>query len=85
MAPQDALSQYYNTIAPIAFGLPTQQTGTQAPSANPLGMAAGGAMTGAALGSNLFDSGMNIFGKQMSGGMGGALLGGLGGLLGGLL
>jgi hypothetical protein len=85
MAPQDALSQYYNTIAPIAFGLPTQQTGSQAPGANPLGMAAGGAITGAALGSNLFDSGMNIFGKQMSGGMGGALLGGLGGLLGGLL
>ena len=85
MAPQAALSQYYNTIAPIAFGLPTQQTGTQAPRANPFGMAAGGAITGAALGSNLFDSGMNVFGKQMSGGMGGALLGGLGGFLGGLL
>ena len=85
MAPQDALSQYYNTMAPIAFGLPTQQTGSQAPGANPMGMAAGGALTGAALGSNLFDSGMNLFGKQMSGGMGGALLGGLGGLLGGLL
>ena len=85
MAPQDALSQYYNTIAPIAFGLPTQQTGSQAPGANPMGMAAGGALTGAALGSNLFGDGMNLFGKQMSGGMGGALLGGLGGLLGGLL
>ena len=85
MAPQDALSQYYNTIAPIAFGLPTQQTGAQAPGANPMGMAAGGALTGAALGSNLFGDGMNLFGKQMSGGMGGALLGGLGGLLGGLL
>ena len=85
MGPQASLAQYYNTIAPIAYGLPTQQTGSQAPGANPMGMAAGGALTGAALGSNLFDDGMNLFGKQMSGGMGGALLGGLGGLLGGLL
>ena len=86
MAPQDALSQYYNTIAPIAFGLPTQQTGTQAPSANPVGMAAGGAMTGAALGGSLFQGGMTLPGVGgVSGAMGGALLGGLGGLLGGLL
>ena len=85
MGPQASLAQYYNTIAPIAYGLPTQQASSQAPGANPLGMAAGGAMTGAALGSNLFEGGMNLFGKQMSGGMGGALLGGLGGLLGGLL
>jgi hypothetical protein len=74
LAPQMALEQYYNTVAPIAFGLPTQQTGTQQPRANPLGMAAGGAMTGAALGPML----------NMSGGMG-ALIGGGMGLLGGLL
>ena len=28
MAPQAALAQYYNTIAPIAYGLPTRQTRT---------------------------------------------------------
>ena len=34
LAPQMALQQYYNTVAPIGFGLPTQQgTGTQ-PQAN---------------------------------------------------
>jgi hypothetical protein len=86
LGPQDALAQYYNTIAPIAFGLPTQQASSQAPRANPLGMAAGGAMTGAALGGSLFQSGMTLPGLPgMSGAMGGALLGGLGGLLGGLL
>jgi hypothetical protein len=75
MGPQAALSQYYNTVAPIAFGLPTQQQTTQAPPPNPIGMAAGGAMTGAALG--------NMFGP---GGAGmGAMLGGGFGLLGGLL
>ena len=74
LAPQMALEQYYNTVAPIAFGLPTQQQSTQQPRANPLGMAAGGAMTGAALGPML----------NMSGGMG-ALIGGGMGLLGGLL
>ena len=75
MAPQQALSQYYNTVAPIAFGLPTQQRTTQAPPPNPMGMAAGGAMSGAAMGS-------------MFGGVGagmGALIGGGMGLLGGLL
>ena len=75
MGPQAALSQYYNTVAPIAFGLPTQQQSTQAPRANPLAMAAGGAMSGAAMGS-------------MFGGVGagmGALIGGGMGLLGGLL
>jgi len=74
LGPQDALAQYYNTVAPIAFGLPTQQQSTQLPPANPIGMAAGGAMSGAALGPML----------GMTGGMG-ALIGGGMGLLGGLL
>ena len=74
LAPQMALEQYYNTVAPIAFGLPTQQTQTQQPRANPLGMAAGGAMMGASLGPML----------GATGGMG-ALIGGGMGLLGGLL
>ena len=73
MGPQAALSQYYNTVAPIAFGLPTQQQTTQLPPPNPLGMAAGGAMSGAALGSMFNQTGM------------GAMLGGGFGLLGGLL
>ena len=71
MAPQQSLAQYYNTVAPIAFGLPTQQT--QQPAPNPLGMAAGGAMTGAAVGNMMGATGM------------GAAIGGIGGLLGGLL
>ena len=73
MAPQQSLAQYYNTVAPIAYGLPTQQQQTQAPSANPITSAAGGAMSGAALGS--------MFGMP---GMGAAIGGGFG-LLGGLL
>ena len=77
MAPQQSLAQYYNTVAPIAFGLPTQQATTQAPSANPLGMAAGGAMSGAAMGNMMVPGG--------GGAMMGAAVGGLGGLLGGLL
>ena len=86
MGPQASLAQYYNTIAPIAYGLPTQQASSQAPGANPMGMAAGGALTGAALGGSLFEKGMTLPGVgSISGGMGGALLGGLGGLLGGLL
>ena len=76
MGPQAALSQYYNTVAPIAFGLPTQQQTTQAPPPNAIGMAAGGAMSGAALGS--------MFPTAIGGGMG-ALIGGGMGLLGGLL
>jgi len=76
LAPQMALEQYYNTVAPIAFGLPTQQQSTQLPRANPIGMAAGGAMSGAALGS--------MFPTAIGGGMG-ALIGGGMGLLGGLL
>jgi hypothetical protein len=73
MGPQASLAQYYNTIAPIAYGLPTQQQTTQAPPPNPMGMAAGGAMSGAALGSMFGHAGM------------GAALGGGFGLLGGLL
>ena len=77
MAPQQSLAQYYNTVAPIAFGLPTQQNTQPAP--NSLGMAAGGAMTmsGASMG--------NMFAPGGSGAMMGAAVGGLGGLLGGLL
>jgi len=73
LAPQMALQQYYNTVAPIGFGLPVQQgTGTK-PDQNAFGMAAGGAMSGAAMGS--------MFGMP---GMGAAIGGGFG-LLGGLL
>ena len=75
MAPQNALAQYYNTVAPIAFGLPTQQNTQPAP--NSLGMAAGGAMSGAAMGNMMVPGG--------TGAMMGAAVGGLGGLLGGLL
>ena len=75
LGPQDALAQYYNTIAPIAFGLPTQQQSTQLPGANPITMAAGGAMSGAALGSMIGPVGTGM----------GALIGGGMGLLGGLL
>jgi len=77
MAPQQSLAQYYNTVAPIAYGLPTQQNTTTQPGANPLGMAAGGAMSGAAMG--------NMFAPGGGGAMMGAAVGGLGGLLGGLL
>ena len=77
LAPQMALQQYYNTVAPIAYGLPTQQNTTQNPRANPLGTAAGGAMMGASFG--------NMINPGGAGAMGGAMLGGLGGLLGGLL
>ena len=76
MAPQQALAQYYNTVAPIAFGLPTQQNTSQAPAPNAFGMAAGGAMSGASIGS--------MMGGAPGAVMGGAI-GGLGGLLGGLL
>ena len=76
MAPQQSLAQYYNTVAPIAFGLPTQQATTQAPAPNKMGMAAGGAMTGASMGYMMGGPG---------GAMTGAAIGGLGGLLGGLL
>ena len=74
LAPQAALSQYYNTVAPIAFGLPVGQTSMTAPKANPITSAAGGAMSGAALAPML----------GMGGGMGAAIGAGFG-LLGGLL
>ena len=76
MAPQQSLAQYYNTVAPIAYGLPTRQETSQAPQANAMGMAAGGAMTGASMGSMM---------GGMPGAMMGGAIGGLGGLLGGLL
>jgi len=75
LGPQMALQQYYNTVAPIGFGLPTQQQSQTAPGANPFTMAAGGAMSGAAMGS--------MFGG-VGAGMGAAIGGGFG-LLGGLL
>jgi len=77
MAPQNSLAQYYNTVAPIGFGLPTQQQTSQAPAPNAMGMAAGGAMSGAAMGNMMVPGG--------GGAMMGAAVGGLGGLLGGLL
>jgi len=75
MAPQQALEQYYNIAAPIAFGLPVQSAQTQMPRANPVTMAAGGALTGAALGSQI---------GSIGGPMGAAVGAGFG-LLGGLL
>jgi hypothetical protein len=76
LAPQMALDQYAGTVLPIASGWGTNMaTGTQtAPRANPVTMAAGGAMTGAALGPMLGATGPM-----------GALIGGGFGLLGGLL
>lgn len=81
MAPTQALQQYYNLAAPIAFGLPTQQQTMTAPRANPVTMAAGGAMSGAALGS-MFPA-LSIGG--LGAGASGAALGAGFGLLGGLL
>ena len=73
LAPQAALAQYYNTIAPIAYGLPTRQTVTTLPPANPVTQAAGGAMVGGSIGSMFDQTGL------------GAGLGAAYGLLGGLL
>jgi len=75
LAPLQALQQYYNIAAPIAFGLPTQQSSATAPDANPITSAAGGALTGAALG-GMFPG---------VGGPAGAAIGAGFGLLGGLL
>jgi len=80
LAPQMALQQYYNTVGPIASGLP--QRHVQQPAANPIGMAAGGALTGASLGQALGPSFM--MGGLSGAGLGAALGGGFG-LLGGLL
>ena len=73
LAPQAALAQYYNTIAPIAYGLPTRQTVTTLPPVNPVTQAAGGAMVGGSIGSMFDQTGL------------GAGLGAAYGLLGGLL
>ena len=75
LAPQMALDQYAQNVLPIASGWGTNVgTGqSQLPRQNPITMAAGGAMSGAALG--------NMFGMP---GMGAAIGGGFG-LLGGLL
>jgi len=74
-APLQSLQQYANIINPIARG-GTMTTSTL-PQANRLGTAAGGALTGAALGNQLFTSGI--------GGYSGAAVGGVLGALGGLL
>ena len=74
LAPVQALQQYYNLAAPIAFGLPTQQQQITQPRANPITSAAGGALSGAALGPML----------GATGPMGAAIGAGFG-LLGGLL
>ena len=75
LAPQMALDQYAGTVLPIASGWGTKTgTGTAtSPQANPISMAAGGAMSGAALGS-MFPMG-GAMGAMIGGGMG--LLGGL--------
>ena len=80
LAPQMALAQYQQNINPMAFGLP--QRHVQQPAANPIGMAAGGALTGASLGQALGPSFM--MGGLSGAGLGAALGGGFG-LLGGLL
>ena len=72
LAPYQNLQRFSNVVTPIASGFPVQQ-GTQSFESNPIGMAAGGALTGAALG--------DMFGRP---GMGAAIGGGFG-LLGGLL
>ena len=72
MAPFENLQRFQSVIGPVASGLPSRQA-TQTYEANPIGMAAGGALTGAALG--------DMFGRA---GMGAAIGGGFG-LLGGLL
>jgi len=72
LAPYQNLQRFSNVITPVASGFPVQQ-GTQSFEKNPFGMAAGGALTGLAIGDQ--------FGKA---GMGAAIGGGFG-LLGGLL
>jgi len=72
LAPQAALSQYQANINPMAFGLPTTTTQRNT-NPNRLGMAAGGAMSGYAMG--------NMFGMGPQGAAIGAGFGLLGGLL----
>ena len=74
LAPQMALDQYAQNVLPIASGWGTNVGQQQMPAQNPVTMAAGGAMSGAALGSMF----------PMGGAMG-AMIGGGFGLLGGLL
>ena len=66
LAPYQNLQRYSNIINPVASGFPTQQ-GTQSFDSNPVGMAAGGALTGAALGSMFDRTGM---GAAIGGGFG---------------
>ena len=73
LAPYQNLQRYSNIINPVASGFPTQQ-GTQSFDCNPVGMAAGGALTGAALGS-MIGTGNTGMGAAIGGGFG--LLGGL--------
>ena len=73
LAPQMALDQYAQNILPIASGWGTNVGQQQMPAQNPVTMAAGGAMSGAAMGS--------MFGNPLMG----AAIGGGFGLLGGLL
>ena len=72
LAPQMALQQYAGSVLPIASGWGTQAGSMTQPRPNMLGMAAGGAMSGAAMGSMF---GMPGMGAMVGGGMG--LLGGL--------
>ena len=72
MAPFENLQRFQSVIGPVASGLPSRQASTNY-NPNPIGMAAGGALSGAMLG--------DMFGKP---GMGAAIGGGFG-LLGGLL
>ena len=72
MAPFENLQRFQSIIGPVASGLPSRQASTDY-NPNPIGMAAGGALSGAMLG--------DMFGKA---GMGAAIGGGFG-LLGGLL
>ena len=74
LAPMAALQQYQQTVSPIAFGLPSTMSSVQQPRANPVTMAAGGALTGASLAPML----------GATGPMGAAIGAGFG-LLGGLL
>ena len=72
LAPYQNLQRFSNVVTPIASGFPVQQ-GTQSFESNPIGMAAGGALTGAAIGDMMNRPGL------------GAAIGGGFGLLGGLL
>ena len=72
LAPFQNLQRFSSVVTPIASGFPVQQ-GTQSFDSNPVGMAAGGALTGAAI--------CDMMGRP---GLGAAIGGGFG-LLGGLL